>query len=144
MNKIFFARSESDYGSTYETWWIDEIMNVWPNCEILRLPILSEEDKVLKSVCDIERDYFFPLIDESDIVIVAPLWNDKSDGRKRRGSLTLGVFLETWYGIKKGKKVIGIINGDMKKIEMLDIQGYIDKGWLNRGRFATYRMRKKE
>jgi len=65
----------------------------------------------------LERKFFFPLIDDCDCVIAAPAWN-----HHRRGMFTDGVIIEIKYALSIGKKVFGVVNGEMKQITMEDLK----------------------
>jgi len=124
MSSIFFARSKSDYGTPYELSWIDGIKEAWPDGEIIPFPEISPEDIEIEKrlgILFIERKYFFPLIFDCDILVCAPVWNKVI--REKRGKYSLGVRLEIEYGLELGKKAIGMINGELKIMNLGDVKG---------------------
>lgn len=148
---IFAARAYTDYGSPYETDYLIAIRKRHPNGEIIELPILDELSgesniKYGKGLFDKERKHFFPLIDQCDILVCAPIDNEfNKDGTKRndKGKLSEGVMIEAIYALSIGKKVfiVDINNGDVsreiksisdseeliKEIAILDRQHLLDE-----------------
>jgi len=135
MSSIFFARSKPDLRTLYESSWIDNIKEAWPNGEIIPFPEIDHEDLEIErklGILYIERKYFFPLIDDCDIMVCAPAWNKVT--REKRGKYTLGVRLEIEYGLELGKKVIGIINGVYGELKIMTL-GDIKMEDINRKKF---------
>lgn len=119
LKLVFFARAMQDYGTEYEQTWIENIdANIISFNEVNEL--ISKENKYKvygKDLYEVERKYFFPLIDKSDYVVAAPAWN-----HTRKGQFTKGVIIEIEYALSIGKKVFGIVNGIMKIITEEDIR----------------------
>ncbi len=129
--KIFFARFQTDFGSEYEKTWIDIINETWPGCEIIKFPHREEIDNWISnnriknpiwewSIWKEEERFFFPLIDSCDILVAAPIWG--GGNRKNTGKFSLLVDLEIKYALNKGKRVIGLINNEMRDIKKEDLE----------------------
>lgn len=113
--KIFFAHSMHDYGTEKEKLWLENIRKYHHNADIISSNVISDQidnNDRIKGLKYVEEKYFFPIIDESDIVIAAPSWEMKR--------FTIGVVIEMKYAISKNKK-IQIIEDDQIK-EAYDIR----------------------
>ncbi len=107
--KIFFARAISDYNSNYENEWIKIIKELFNDCEIIQFPDIKEECKIdLERLKNIERDYFFPLIDTCDVFMCVP--------EKHGKYYTKGVTIEMEYALSVNKRVIGVVNNELRDI----------------------------
>jgi|CXWL01.1.fsa_nt_gi hypothetical protein len=124
--KVFFGRSYLDYNSQYESDWIKGIKDAWPDSEIIEFPIIEEDDKHKifgKKLRDIEEKYFFPLIRKCDLMVCVPLWNyNKENMRTKRGQYTEGVRMEIEYGLNLNKKTFGIVEGELKNLNLEDLK----------------------
>lgn len=117
--KIFFAHSVYDYGTDKEALWLDNIKGYCPNAEIINSRDISDiinHDDRKYGLKYVEEKYFFPIIDNCDMVIATSSWNMKR--------FTIGVVVEMKYAISKNKK-IKIIEDDQIK-EMDDMRKYED------------------
>lgn len=111
---VYLARAYADYGTIYETECIETAKIEYPNVEIIPLPNIEKLEydkqniKYGKGLFDKEKEHFFPLIDQCDIIICAPIDNEfNKDGSKRKdkGKLSGGVRIEALYALSIGKKV---------------------------------------
>lgn len=101
---IYFAHCTADYNTEYEKLCIDKIKNDYPDSVIINPADISknidaEQDGDFWSI---EKNYFFPEIDKSDIVVIVKCWNDRS----WRGRYTPGVIAEIKYARDLGKKIL--------------------------------------
>lgn len=119
LNVVFFARAMQDYGTDYEQTWIENIEA--DSCSIIDFSkvneLINNDDKYKvygKDLYEVERKYFFPLIDQCNYVVAAPAM--------RRGQFTAGVIIEIEYALSIGKKVFGIVDGIMKQITIEDLR----------------------
>lgn len=111
---IFAARAYTDYGSPYETGYLNTIRKRHPNGEIIELPILDELSgesniKYGRGLFNKEIKHFLPLLDRCDVFYMAPINNElNKDGSRRnddKGELSKGVKIEALYSLGEGKKV---------------------------------------
>ena len=94
--KIYFAHSYSDYGTKYEEKYIEKIDNWCKENNIESYWLINPKDihvergkaDILDLKGDIKR-YFYPVIDECDIIIVL--------GESRKGIYTICVRAEIEY-----------------------------------------------
>jgi hypothetical protein len=116
MYNIYFAHSYVDYDTDYEQFCIDKIKKWCDNNHIYPYHIFNPKDVYISEVIHkksfkrygefkhyeykILKKYFYPLIDESDIVIVA-----KKNGKNDYSS---GVKKEIEYAESINKQVICI------------------------------------
>lgn len=115
--KIFFTHSMYDYGSDKEMSWLVYLNKFYPGAEIINSRDISDTINDGDRKCGlkyVEEKYFFPLIDNCDLVIAASSW-----GLKR---FTIGVVIEMKYAIMKNKKVKIIENDQI--MEMDNIEKY--------------------
>jgi len=115
--KIFFAHSIIDYGTDKELSWLVYLNKCYPNAEIINSRDISDtingEDRKY-GLKYMEEKYFFPIIDNCDMVIATSSWNMKR--------FTIGVVIEMKYAITKNKKVKIIENDQI--MEMGNIEKY--------------------
>lgn len=124
-NFIFFSRSYIDYESEYEQEWIKNIKESWKSCYIIPIPKNLEKQQHMMYgdiLYEFEKEHFFPLIYEADLIVAAPAWNTKY--KKNRGKFSAGVILEIYYAIKQGKRIVGLVNNDMRDINIKDTEEY--------------------
>lgn len=105
--KIYFGHPKGTYNTEYELNCLEKIKELYPGCEIInpRDIDIEEEDKNPKGYADFMKQmekYYFPAIDDCDIVMVA---------KTKSGKISPGVQKEIPYASGKGKK-----------IEYLDVQ----------------------
>ncbi len=115
--KIFFAHSMCDYGSEKEMSWLVFLNKYYPEAEIINSRDISDTINDEDRKCGlkyVEEKYFFPIIDDCDLVIATSSW-----GMKR---FTIGVIIEMKYAIAKNKKVKIIENDQI--MEMSNIEKY--------------------
>lgn len=121
---IFFARSFVDFGSEYEKYWKEKIYDKYEGCSIIELP----KDKIPNIpmygvvLFEWEKEFLFPLVDSCDIIFTIPSENVKY--MKYKGKFSQGVVLEIAYGLLTGKKVIGLINGEIRDVTLEDLEDY--------------------
>lgn len=115
--KIFFAHSVYDYGSDIEMSWLNHLNKFYPDAEIINSRDISNriDDQDRKyGLKYIEEKYFFPIIDDCDLVIATSSFIMKR--------FTIGVIIEMKYAIAKNKKVKIIENDQI--VEMSNIENY--------------------
>lgn len=111
--KIYFAHAIVDYDSEYEDLCIKTINKFYKNCTInnpkeMNMVIEKELPEITKF-----KLYFFPAIDECDIVIAAPAFNHPT----KKGRFPSGTIKEMMYALKINKPVIALINDELKEIK---------------------------
>jgi hypothetical protein len=125
---IFLAKAIQDAdGGNYIRTWKEKIVETFSSCSIIDLSeiekqIVEDGNSVVEGnykygkewrswedLYKLERKYFFSIIDDCDIVIVAESWN-----HPRRGKYTAKTIIEMEYALSKGKKVFGINIEDWK------------------------------
>jgi hypothetical protein len=117
--KIFFAHSMIDYGSDEEIKWLDNISKCYPGVEIINSRDVSDtinNDDRKHGLKYVEEKYFFPIIDNCDMVIATSSWIRKK--------FTIGVVVEMKYAMSKNKKIRIIENYEI--IEVDNIEKYED------------------
>lgn len=110
--KIFFLHAKSDYKTKQEKLWLDNIRKYYPEADIINSSDINDKidnNDRSKGMKHIEEKYFFPMIDISDIIIVAPSWKSKR--------FTKGVVVEMKYADSKGKKIKMIKDECIEEIE---------------------------
>jgi len=113
--KIFFAHSVYDYGTEQEKIWLDNIREYYPGGEIISSSTINDKidnNDRYKGMRHVEEKYFFPLIDNSDVVIIVPSQNVKR--------FTIGAVIEMKYAFSKDKKIQIIENGKIRDIDESD------------------------
>lgn len=111
--KIFPARAYIDYNTEYEEEYINSLKERYPDSDIIELPNLDDlhKDKSARfgvGLFNKERDHFFKLIDDCDILTVARINNEFNKDMSRRndkGKLSEGVKDEILYCLSINKRV---------------------------------------
>lgn len=106
MTKIFFSRSYVDYNTKYEEQCINKIKRSFQNCSVINFKEIKTKIYNGKLLLELEKKYFFPLIESSDIVITAKTKNSKY--QKLNNRYSKGVLLEIEYAKKINKQVTDI------------------------------------
>ncbi len=117
--KIFFAHSMRDYNTDKELSWLDYINGCYPNAEIINSRDISNtinSNDRKYGLKYMEEKYFFPIIDNCDMVIATSSWTTKK--------FTIGVVVEMKYAMSKNKKIRIIENDQIR--EMGNIEEYED------------------
>lgn len=110
--KIFFAHSMRDYGTDKEMLWLDNVSKFYPGAEIINSRdisnIINDNDR-MRGLKYVEKKYFFPIIDNCDMIIAAPSWVMKR--------FTIGVVVEMKYAVSKSKKIKIIENDQIREMD---------------------------
>lgn len=104
--KVFLGRAKVDYGSKYENCCIEKVKEKWEGCEIIEFPDIGKDLERGKNFFMVEREIFFPLIDNCDVFVALPVCNELDvKGVEKRGTLSTGVRYEIKYAQSIGKPV---------------------------------------
>jgi hypothetical protein len=120
---IFFAKSiqDNDRGNYIRT-WKEKIMDTFPNSSIMDVSEVEKriiedgrnvgnvdsykyggEWRSWEDLYELEKKYYFPLIDKCDFVVAAEAWD-----HPRRGKYVCKTIVDMEYALGIGKKVFGI------------------------------------
>lgn len=105
--KIYFVHSMCDYGTEYEKACLVRLLEDFPGAKIInpasiKAPKIDENKGFEEAVRDNLVKYYFPYIEDSDLIVAAPAWNHS----RLRGQYTLGAKMEIEYAKSIGKRVI--------------------------------------